>query len=767
MRISSTTTGWMAALLCVALGAAPAHAAPAATPAKLGTWFEANQGQAPADLGFVGRARGRTLGLGADGVHLAVGDAPVRMVFAGGTAPPRLEGREPLASRTNYLRGNDRAQWQVGVPHFARVRYVEAWRGIDVEFREGGSDLDRQLEYDFLLAPGADPARIALRFDGAERVAIDASGDLVIHAGGGELRQRAPLVYQERDGRRSIVASHYATARRRAGRGRARGLRHDATAGRRSGARLRHRARWTWFREGLRRGGRRLGLGLHRGLRRFGQRLPAAIGAAARARRRQGRLRREAGPERRIALRHLLRRQRRRRGLVDRHRRHQRDLPLGPHRLGRPADAEPDPGRERRRLRRVRREDRPERGVAGLRDLPRRLRRRQRRGARRRRRPRGGAEGRHRIERLPGRERTGQLLPGRARCLHHQDRRRRPGHRVVDVFRWQRRRGSRSDRRGRGDRRGRQRRRVRDHRIRELPDRRADAGHARRRTPRRLPREVHAERRHRLLHLSRPRRGRHAARRHRRLEGLHLRDRRQPLVQLPAGEPGPEGQVDPLRRRRDQGGSAGPEAALLDLSRRQRRRRGPLDRSRRQGERLRPRPDDLDRLPPGLPAEEPVPQAARRVRRQARAERLGLDLLDVSRRLRRRAGLQRERRDRRRRESQRRRGGCDDLAQRALPECDRLDGRGLRRLCRAHRRDGGGGAVAGRNRCGADLLAASQEPDADAGRHAGQALDARDAGGRAGRGGHWRGGARPAAIGNQRAARRRALAGARRSRRAR
>lgn len=210
MRMTMRMMGWMAALGCVvALNAPIANAtATATTHAKLGTWFEANHGQAPADVAFVGKSRGRALGLGADGVRLDVGGAPVRMVFTGAAAAPRLEGRELLPGRSNYLRG-DRAQWQTGVPHFARVRYLDAWRGIDVEFREGGSDLDRQLEYDFLLAPGADPARIGLRFEGADAVAIDASGDLLIRARGAELRQRAPLVFQQRDGERHVVASRY------------------------------------------------------------------------------------------------------------------------------------------------------------------------------------------------------------------------------------------------------------------------------------------------------------------------------------------------------------------------------------------------------------------------------------------------------------------------------------------------------------------------------------------------------------------------------
>ena len=67
----------------------------------------------------------------------------------------------------------------------------------------------RQLEYDFVVAPGADPDQIALPIDGAERVEVDAGGDLVVHTAAGELRQPRPVVYQEIDGIRRPVVGDY------------------------------------------------------------------------------------------------------------------------------------------------------------------------------------------------------------------------------------------------------------------------------------------------------------------------------------------------------------------------------------------------------------------------------------------------------------------------------------------------------------------------------------------------------------------------------
>lgn len=68
----------------------------------------------------------------------------------------------------------------------------------------------RQLEYDFKLAPGADFKAIRVRYDGAQRIRIDDSGDLVSEISAGEIRQRRPVVYQEEEGARREIAGRYA-----------------------------------------------------------------------------------------------------------------------------------------------------------------------------------------------------------------------------------------------------------------------------------------------------------------------------------------------------------------------------------------------------------------------------------------------------------------------------------------------------------------------------------------------------------------------------
>ncbi len=119
-----------------------------------------------------------------------------------GSPHPGVEPLQPLAARTNYLRG-DRGDWRTAVPSFGAVAYRGVYPGVDLVFHgaRGG------LEYDFQLAPGADPSRIAIAFDGA-KATLDDKGDLVLTAADGVLRQKRPIAYQPAGrGERRVAAA--------------------------------------------------------------------------------------------------------------------------------------------------------------------------------------------------------------------------------------------------------------------------------------------------------------------------------------------------------------------------------------------------------------------------------------------------------------------------------------------------------------------------------------------------------------------------------
>ena len=181
--------------------------------------FEANAGQSDPRVRFMARGSGYSLFLTATETVLALSRQPankgepagpgatvVRMALAGANADPQINGLEALPGRANYFRGSDPAQWHTNIPTYAAVGYRNVYPGIDVRYYGN----QRQLEYDFIVAPGADPKSIALRFDGVSTLELDDAGDLVLHTPDHQLiRQRKPFVYQELNGRRTEVASAY------------------------------------------------------------------------------------------------------------------------------------------------------------------------------------------------------------------------------------------------------------------------------------------------------------------------------------------------------------------------------------------------------------------------------------------------------------------------------------------------------------------------------------------------------------------------------
>jgi len=118
----------------------------------------------------------------------------MRMRLAGGNTKGRVVGFDELPGRSNYFIGNDPKKWRTNVVSYAKVKYRDVYPGVDLAYygNQGG-----QLEYDFVVAPGADPNQIKLSFAGADGMRVDAaSGDLVLMVGDGEVRFRKPVVYQ-------------------------------------------------------------------------------------------------------------------------------------------------------------------------------------------------------------------------------------------------------------------------------------------------------------------------------------------------------------------------------------------------------------------------------------------------------------------------------------------------------------------------------------------------------------------------------------------
>ena len=163
--------------------------------------FEVNCGQAAPHAKFLSRGRGYTLFLApsetvlalrkpasgedkhaTDAAPTAVNSvgAPatehtvIRMQLVGANPEAQVTGLDKLPGHSNYFRGNDAQKWRTNVPNYAKVKYEDVYPGVDVVYYGN----QRQLEYDFVVAPGTDPGAIRLHFQGADPLTLDTQGNL-------------------------------------------------------------------------------------------------------------------------------------------------------------------------------------------------------------------------------------------------------------------------------------------------------------------------------------------------------------------------------------------------------------------------------------------------------------------------------------------------------------------------------------------------------------------------------------------------------------
>lgn len=129
----------------------------------------------------------------------------LRMQMFGANPDAQVTGLNELPGKTDYFLGNNREGWRTNVPSYARVKYSGVYPGVDLVFYGN----QRSLEYDFIVAPGADPKAIALNIAGAKKLSIDAHGNLVVSAAAGAIELKKPVVYQEVDGQRREIAANY------------------------------------------------------------------------------------------------------------------------------------------------------------------------------------------------------------------------------------------------------------------------------------------------------------------------------------------------------------------------------------------------------------------------------------------------------------------------------------------------------------------------------------------------------------------------------
>ena len=171
--------------------------------------FEPNVGQFDPQVRYVTRGAGHTVFLTDTEAVMVMSRkdlaAVVRMKLVGARQPAQWAGLEKLPGISNYFLGNDPKKWHTDVPNYARVEAKGVYRGINLAYYGN----QRKLEYDFIVAPGADPGQVQLAWEGADALRVNEEGDLVITTRLGEMVQKKPLVYQQVGGKQVEVATSY------------------------------------------------------------------------------------------------------------------------------------------------------------------------------------------------------------------------------------------------------------------------------------------------------------------------------------------------------------------------------------------------------------------------------------------------------------------------------------------------------------------------------------------------------------------------------
>jgi hypothetical protein len=117
----------------------------------------------------------------------------------------KSEGLEKLPIKTNYLIGNDPRTWRQDIPTYAKVEFKELYAGIDLVYYGN----QRQLEFDFLVHPGADHKSIRMKFKNVNHLNLDRDGNLILSVAGGKILLEKPIIYQQVNGKKLTVSGQY------------------------------------------------------------------------------------------------------------------------------------------------------------------------------------------------------------------------------------------------------------------------------------------------------------------------------------------------------------------------------------------------------------------------------------------------------------------------------------------------------------------------------------------------------------------------------
>ena len=196
-----------------------------ASMASLPLAFEENQGQTDPQVKYMARGSGYNVFLTAHDAVFALHSsqsregsatptanqttkdrtAAIRLHLVGGNSQSTISAASQLPGHSNYFIGNDQSRWHAGVPQYARVSYRDAYPGVNMAYY----GVQKQLEFDFIVAAGASPDPIRIGVTGANRISTDEQGNLMLASSAGNVLLHKPVAYQQNDGVRHSVDARF------------------------------------------------------------------------------------------------------------------------------------------------------------------------------------------------------------------------------------------------------------------------------------------------------------------------------------------------------------------------------------------------------------------------------------------------------------------------------------------------------------------------------------------------------------------------------
>jgi len=178
---------------------------------NLPLYFEINKGQTNKEVKFLSRGLGYALFLKQDGAVLRLNKSSLKnsslvsLKLVGINPDARVEGLDKLDGKVNYFIGSNSNKWFKGINTYKKVKYSNIYSGIDLVYYGN----QKQLEYDFIVSPGADPRSILLSFSGVEKLCLNDNGQLILHTPSGDIVQHKPIIYQVIGGVKQIRKGSY------------------------------------------------------------------------------------------------------------------------------------------------------------------------------------------------------------------------------------------------------------------------------------------------------------------------------------------------------------------------------------------------------------------------------------------------------------------------------------------------------------------------------------------------------------------------------